>query len=91
MVAVAVLVLTGPGVLVAGAFVVAALFTEFGAVVVGFVVVFVTFFVAAAGFEDGAGKAFFTGAPSIFFCGCAVLLVVVKVLLALGFGFGGAE
>jgi len=90
-VAVAVLALTGPGVFVAGAFVVAGFFTEPGAVVAGFAVVFVTFFVAVAGFEDGAGKAFFGGAPSIFFCGWAVLLVVVKVFPALGFGFGGAE
>jgi len=57
----------------------------------GFEAVVGTFFVTAAGFEDGAGNAFFAGAPSIFFCGWAVLLVVVKVFEALGLGFGAAE
>lgn len=91
MVAVAVLALTGPDVFVAGTFVVAGFFTEAGVVVAGFAGVLVTFFVVVAGFEVGAGKAFFAGAPSIFFCGWAVLLVVVRVFAALGFGFGGAE
>ena len=84
--------LTGPDVLVPGTFVVTGfLIVPCEAEGAGFDAVVGTFFVVVAGFEDGAGNAFFAGAPSIFFCGWAVLLVVVKVFEALGLGFGAAE
>lgn len=84
MVVEAVLGLTEPVDLVAGAFVAAGFLLAPWLGVAGLAVVAGTFFVAAAGLEDGAGKAFFAGAVPTFFCGCAGFGV-------LGFDFGGAE